>query len=144
MKTSSTRRRRGFTLIEVLLVLVILVILASLAVVNIISAQKSANLKAAKVQVQLFDDALQNYQLDVQSFPSTATGLQALVSQPADLQDSTKWAGPYLNKGTLPLDPWSKPYQYSYPGQHNTDRPDVWTVSPDGREIGNWSDEMKR
>ena len=55
MRPSARRRNRGFTLIEVLLVLVILVILASLATVNILSAQRSAKLKEAKIQVELLD-----------------------------------------------------------------------------------------
>lgn len=143
MKPSPPRRSRGFTLIEVLLVLVILVILASLAVVNILSAQRSANTKAAKIQVQLFDSVLQHYLLDVGSFPSTAAGLQALRTQPADLPDPTKWAGPYLDK-EIPLDPWNKPYEYSYPGQHNANKPDVWTVTPENQTIGNWEEKTTR
>ena len=86
MKPPASRRNRGFTLIEVLLVLVILVILASLATVNILSAQKSAHEKAAKVQVELFDGLLQHFQLDIGNYPSTASGLQALLNPPADLR----------------------------------------------------------
>ena len=68
-KLNTSCRKGGFTLIEVLLVLVILVILASLAVVNIISAKRATDLKAAKIQVQLFDSLLQHYQLDVGTYP---------------------------------------------------------------------------
>lgn len=142
MKPSPARRNRGFTLIEVLLVLVILVILASLATVNILAAQKSANMKAAKIQAELLDSELQRYQLDVQSFPSTAAGLEALQSPPPELQDQAKWQGPYLDKG-IPVDPWGKQYQYSYPGQHNQNKPDVWTVTPDNQQIGNWDEKAQ-
>ena len=35
-------------------------------------------------------------------------------------------------------DPWGKLYQYQYPGRHNPDGFDLWTISPDGETIGNW------
>jgi general secretion pathway protein G len=143
MKRSSSRRNRGFTLIEVLLVLVILVILASLAVVNLINVKKGADLKAAKVQIGLLSDALNHYQLDVGSFPSTQTGLQALVVKPSDIPDPDKWMGPYLNS-EIPVDPWNRPYQYEYPGKINQSSFDVSTVSPDNKVIGNWNEEVRR
>ena len=31
-----------------------------------------------------------------------------------------------------------QPYQYRYPGEENPDAFDLWTVTPDGRTIGNW------
>ena len=37
-------------------------------------------------------------------------------------------------------DPWGNLYQYQYPGRHNPDGFDLWTISPDGETIGNWDD----
>ncbi|MGO9108284.1 MAG: type II secretion system major pseudopilin GspG [Thermoguttaceae bacterium] len=138
MKRFRPRRNRGFTLIEVLLVLVILVILASLATVNILSSRKKAQLQQAKIQVELLDRALEHYILDVGTYPSS---LQGLRTRPADIPDPEKWAGPYLSK-EVPADPWDKPYQYLAGGGHNgTGKPDVWTVSPENKEIGNWEEQ---
>ena len=113
-ETSSSRRNRGFTLIEVLLVLVILVILASLAVVNILSAQKSAHVKAAKVQVELFDGLLQHTNWTSETIPSTASGLQALRTRRPISRIRTSGQGPYIDKG-YPLGPLEQPYQYVTP-----------------------------
>ena len=143
MKPVRRRRNSGFTLIEVLLVLVILVVLASLAVVNYMGATRRANINAAKVQVDLFSTALDTYQTGVGVYPSTAGGLQALRSPPADLQSPDKWDGPYLMKD-VPPDPWGKQYEYCCPGQHNPDRFDVWTTGPENQVIGNWSEEMHK
>jgi general secretion pathway protein G len=136
MKPTPRRRKHGFTLIEVLLVMVILVILASLVTVNLLSARKSANVRAAKIQVELLDRALDAYELDIGAYPSN---LQALRTPPADIPDPTKWKGPYLSK-EVPEDPWNKPYQYLQQGQHNLGKPDVWTVSPENQEISNWEE----
>ena len=137
------RRKSGFTLIEVLLVLVILVVLASLAVVAYGPIQRRANINAAKSQIGLFATPLQTYQLTVGSFPTTAQGLSALRAPPADLPNPQKWDGPYLGSD-VPLDPWGNAYQYVSPGSHNPDSYDVWTTGPDGSELGNWSQEMRR
>ncbi len=143
MKTSSSRRNRGFTLIEVLLVLVILVVLASLAVVAYGPLQRKSQINAAKVQVDLFATAIDAYQLSIGSYPSTQSNLGALRSPPGDLADQSKWDGPYLTKD-IPKDPWGQDYQYVTPGNHNRDSFDVWTVSPDGQQIGNWTMENSK
>ena len=142
MRSRNRRRNDGFTLIEVLLVLVILVILASFAVVQFTGVRKTANVQAAQTQVGLIDTAIQTYEASVNSYPSN---LQALLAQPSDLPDPSKWSGPYLNHA-IPPDPWGRPYKYAVPGSHNRDSYDVWSSGPDGvdgtpDDIGNWSKE---
>ncbi len=135
------RRRAAFTLMEVLLVLVILVILGSMSVTFISMAQKSALLKAAKSQIGLFDTPLAEYNLELNSYPTTAQGLDALRHPPTDLRSSAEWHV-FLSK-EVPLDPWKNPYQYQCPGQHNPETYDIWSFGPDGQngtadDIGNW------
>ncbi|MFZ5833317.1 MAG: type II secretion system major pseudopilin GspG [Planctomycetota bacterium] len=142
MKRSKTRCRRGFTLIEVLLVLVILVVLASMSVPLYQTYQRQANKNAAKSQIGLFDTALETFSMNTNSYPTTEQGLEALITPPADLPDPNKWEGPYI-KGEIPVDPWGNPYQYAYPGGRNPDSYDIWSLGPDmadGTEddIGNW------
>lgn len=138
-----SRRPSGFTLIEVLLVLTILVVIASLVAVNINTARRKARIDAAKSQVGMFKTPLQMYELAVGSYPTTAQGLEALRTAPADLPNPAKWDRPYLDS-PVPLDPWGNPYQYISPGTHNPDGYDVWSYGPDGvndteDDIGNWN-----
>ncbi len=133
------RNRRGFTLIEVMLVLVILVILASLAGVQIMSAQRSANIRAAKSQVGMFKTCIESYQLDLNQYP---TSLEALITSSGDSQGG-QWSGPYLDAKQVPLDPWRAEYRFASPGTQNPDSYDVWSMGPDGSDgteddIGNW------
>ena len=61
---------------------------------------------------------------------------------PASLEDllqKDKDGGPYLADRKDLLDPWGKKYQFDPKGPKNLGaKPDVWTVTPGGKTIGNW------
>lgn len=138
-------RRQGFTLVEVLLVLVILVVIASLAVTAYGPVRKQANVKAARAQIGVFESALGLFQVNIGDYPSTDQGLDSLREAPSDLNDPDAWAGPYLQKA-VPNDPWGQPYQYEYPGTHDENMPDIWSMGPDmtdgtDDDVGNWVEE---
>jgi len=130
MKSRRHRRRRGFTLMEVLLVLAILVVLGSMVTVGYMQIQKNANKDAAKGQIGLLEDAVQLYALNVGTCPTTQQGLLALREAPSDLKNAAKWAGPYLTE-ELPIDPWGAPYQYE---QLSADQFKIWSNGPDGQQ----------
>ncbi len=137
---SKRRRRVGFTLVEVLLVMVILVIIAALSIRSYGGAQRKAFVNAAKTQVQELASCVEQYNIDCRQYPQS---LDSLVQAPPDLPDPTRWGGPYLQKPTVPLDPWDQPYQYAYPSVHGLEGPDISSAGPDlqpGTEddIGNW------
>lgn len=137
MNRRGTRRpsRGGFTLIEVLLVLVILVVLGSLATVYIRGAREKALKDAASAQIDLFKKGLDMYDLDMNGYPTTSQGLQALVEPPSDLRNPDKWTNPYLDVSLkdgarmIPPDPWDNPYQYQLVDA-STYR--IWSFGPDG------------
>jgi len=116
-------RRRGFTLMEVLLVLVILVILGSMAGVFIRGAQKKARIDAATAQIGAFENAIKMFELNVMSYPAMNQGLDALRMDTGD----AGWTGPYLDR-EIPPDPWGNPYQYELIDQ---DTYRIWSWGPD-------------
>ncbi len=65
------KRKRGFTLVEVLLVLTILVILGSLVTVSIVQVQKSSNVKAARSQISMLEQAVNLYRVELGVLPET-------------------------------------------------------------------------
>ena len=128
MKTQKQRRRvTPFTLIEVVVVIVILVTLASVATPMYMNYIKKSKIATAKTQIKLLDDALQQYKLDVGTYPSDLQGLIENIDQ------SEKWDGPYI-KPRVPLDPWGGEYQYVYPGEHGEF--DIYSFGADGQEGG--------
>lgn len=147
MKTFTRRQnRRGFTLMELLLVMAILLLLLGLVASRFVGTQKKATANAAQAQIRLFKGALDQYALDMNGYPTTEQGLGALQEAPSDVENADKWSGPYL-EGELPKDPWQRDFQYAYPPTKNTDDfPDVWSLGPDGEDgseddIGNWPAE---
>jgi general secretion pathway protein G len=131
MTTKRRKSERGVTLIEMLVVIMIIGMIASLVAVNVIRQGESAKRTAARAQISTFMNALGIYKLDTGAYPSTTQGLQALREKVGDLPN---WAGPYLGK-EVPADPWGRPYEYKYPGDHGED-PDVISLGADGQPGG--------
>lgn len=80
----------------------------------------------ARSQMQALAKALSAYRVDVGSFPSSAEGLEALITKPAGAE---RWQGPYMER-RIPKDPWGRPYLYQSPGATNDF--DLWTLGKDG------------
>jgi general secretion pathway protein G len=118
------RYRSAFTLIEVLLVLAILVVVAGFVTFNVIGVADEANKKAAKVQIANLASFVNTYRLTVGSFPST---LDALYTQPSDLQDVSKWT--QLSAKPIPPDPWGRAYEFKIDGS----KFEIRSVGPDGQ-----------
>ena len=47
--------------------------------------------------------------------------------------NEAKWDGPYLKKA-VPPDPWGKPYNYRFPGEHGDY--DIYSYGKDGQPGG--------
>ena len=107
--------KKGFTLIEIMVVIIILGILASFVALNLTGQTEEARRTQARVQMETFKTALKLYKLDNGSYPSTEQGLQALVTPPEVGKLPRKWReGGYIDK--IPKDPWGNEYVYLSPG----------------------------
>jgi general secretion pathway protein G len=99
---------RGFTLLELLVVIVIIGLLAGLVAPRYFDTVAKSKVKVARAQMDSLEKALEQYRLEVGTFPTQEQGLDALMVQPAGV---SKWQGPYLKKA-VPMDPWGHPYIY--------------------------------
>jgi general secretion pathway protein G len=140
MRRTNRVNRGAFTLIELLLVLVILAVLAAVVVPKFTGRSEQAKLAAAKTDISMLDSALDLFEQDTGRYPSSDEGLGALVNGGS----IPNWHGPYIKRG-VPNDPWGNQYVYRYPGQHNTNGPDLFSMGPDGREgnddVTNWTQQ---
>jgi general secretion pathway protein G len=113
-KSGRILSKGGFTLIELLVVIVIIGLLAALVGPKVIGKTDQAREKAAKAQIELLGQALDQFSLDNGRYPSTSEGLNALLTNPG----FDTWDGPYLKKRIIPKDPWGEPYKYTSPGSN--------------------------
>lgn len=126
--------KKGFTLVELLVVMVIIGLLAALVGPRLFPKLGKGKQAAAKAQIELLGQALDQYRLDVGTYPTTEQGLNALITNPG----VDKWDGSYLKKG-LPVDPWGKPYVYQQPGSHG--EYDLLSYGRDGKPGGEGEDK---
>ncbi len=132
------KKKRGFTLIEIMVVVVIIGMLATLILPKVLGRQDEAFIAKAKSDIRAMSSASKLYKLDNFKYPA---GLNDLVT------GGTKGRG-YLDK--VPKDPWGNAYQYANPGSHLEF--DIWSLGADGTaggtdvglDIGNWNmDEIR-
>ncbi len=123
-------RERGFSLIELIVVLVILGLLATVVGPQVMKRLAQGKAEIAKLQVDQLEGAIGLFRFDVGRYPSSTEGLEALI------RDSgiENWSGPYLEKSTVPKDPWGREYEYRSPGQHGDF--DLWSHGADGTTGG--------
>ncbi len=127
--------RRGFTLIELMVVIVVLGLLVGLVAPRIIGRVSEARSTTARTQIELLGVALDSYRLDSGSYPTTEQGLAALQAKPTRPPAPLNWRGPYLRKD-LPADPWGRPYIYRSPSQKNASGYELTSYGRDGQPGG--------
>ena len=128
-KFSPQRLKRGFTLVEILIVLALLGIVAGLAMSNLGEIFGGGKVKAAQTWVNSTGEAYVNsYLAMVGDYPKSLS----------DLQNPPNGVPPFVKRASDLQDPWGKNYTYQYPGTRNTGSFDLSTTAPDGSVLGNW------
>jgi general secretion pathway protein G len=149
---ASTRRRRGFTLIEILLVLAILLMLATVAIVALSGTREGAKIDTTRLLIQEVENALETYNMHMSRYPTEEEGgLNALLTKPAfeDEKLAERWRGPYLK--SEPRDSWARPLHYTLAEAGSTETTPgakpfrLSSDGPDGQEgtaddIRNWTE----
>ncbi len=133
-RLSRVRAQRGFTLVEMLVVITIIGLIMSLVGPRVLNYLGESKVKAAKIQIQSFTSALDLFYLDAGRYPTGSEGLIVLVKPASGL---AAWNGPYLKGGTVPNDPWGKPYIYRSPGERSAY--EIISYGADGQEGGTGS-----
>lgn len=135
----------GFTLVEIMVVVVIIGLLAAFIVPRVMGRVDDARITKTQADLQTLETALSMYRLDTARFPTTAQGLNALVSKPDDPSLRNWKSGGYIAR--VAKDPWGNEYRYRYPGTRGREY-DLYSLGPDGLEgsaggsdddLGNWN-----
>ena len=107
------RNRRGFTLIEIIVVVMIITVLATLIAPKLLGRVGSAKQAAARVGAATIATSLKLYTLDMGlSAPSDDFELELLL---LSADDGGGPSGPYLERADNLIDPWGNPYEFELP-----------------------------
>ena len=114
--THSPHMRRGFSLVEVMVVVVIIGILAGAVALQVSDYTSDARQARAESDIATIVDAIETYRLKEGRYPSNSEGLDNLSIKTQN-------------------DPWGNAYGYNKPGQGDAAF-EVFTLGADGREGG--------
>jgi general secretion pathway protein G len=131
LKRYARRAQNGFTLIEMLVVITIIGLIMALVGPRVLNYLSDSKVKAAKIQIESFTNALDLYFMDTSRYPSTSQGLTMLMRPSENIAG---WNGPYLKGKTVPKDPWGHPYVYRAPGPNEPYQ--IRSYGADGQEGG--------
>ena len=127
------RRRKAFTIIELVAVAMIIALLAVFVVPRAFKGLGKAKHDIARGKMGIVEGALARFHYDCGRFPTDAEGLEALLAAPPDVED--KWGGPYCKRSDL-NDPWNRPFIYVANGAVNIGSFDLISLGADGAEGG--------
>jgi len=118
------RAQMGMTLIEIMVVITILGLIASVVGVAVLKQLDKAKVSTTCTQIANIANALKLYKIEFGDYPDTSEGLEVLIKEGK------------LEGNVVPRDPWGREFIYVYPGTHNPDSFDLYSLGADGREGG--------
>lgn len=123
------KSKKGFTLVEIMIVLAILGSIFALLAGRFAGARDKAKIKEANIQMGQIANGLSQYNLDCSKYPQSLDGLKK-----AD--DCKSWGPNAYYQGKL-VDPWNNPYVYEITGSEFT----LKTLGKDKKEGGSGFDK---
>jgi general secretion pathway protein G len=128
------RKRKAFTLVELLVVVLIITMLAAFVAPRMFSGIGKTKADLTHAKMAIIENALARFYIDCGRYPDDSEGLEVLVLPPSDIEEG-KWNGPYLKRSDL-VDLWGNPYIYVAEGEYNPGSFDLISLGADGVDGG--------
>ena len=103
--------KKGFTLVELLIVIIIIAVLAAIAIPKFSNSSQRSKESSLRANLKLVRNAIDLFRADTGAFPATMAGLTAPTTAGLSAAAATctiaatDWRGPYLQ--AVPVDPVS-------------------------------------
>jgi len=111
--------KKGFSLIELMIVIVILGLLAAMVMPSLTGKGEEAKRKLTCVEMKsIYNGALDMFKIDNGSYPSTQEGLKALAKNPNQEKYPNYSTNGYFKDNKLPKDSWGHDFIYINNGEH--------------------------
>ena len=127
-------RRRGFTLVEIMVVVIVLAILAAVVLPNVTGRTDEAKVAKSQADLALFGNLIESFKLDMGRYPTEEEGLEVMRTPPST-EDAERWRGPYSNR-PIPKDPWKREYHYLSPAPDGITEYGIESYGADGEPGG--------
>lgn len=121
MSRMVSRKHKGFTLIEMLIVIVVIAILALIVIPRLLGAGRKAKEATLRGDLHQIRNAIQQFEADCGDYPAAAADLQTSPAAGSTggtgvMLDVTGWQGPYLRTpdDNLPVDPFTQAVDWTY------------------------------
>lgn len=134
VRTGDKKRRfwrRGFSLVELMVVIVIVGLLAGAATVAVRSYLIRGKQGVARMELSKICQAIDTFYAEYDRYPTNDEGLESLATPSEEFTDGLL--------SQLPDDPWGNPYEYLNPGREAPY--EVICYGADGREGGEGADK---
>ena len=144
MSRLASRKSKGFTLIEMLIVIVVIAILALIVIPRLLGAGRKAKEASLKGDLHQLRNAIQQFEADCGDYPAA---LDDLMTKPTDTAggsgldlDLTAWQGPYLRTadGTIPVDPFTGAADWTYDAATGEVHSAATLAALDGTNYTDW------
>ena len=132
------RKRKAFTLVELLVVVLIITMLASFVAPKMYKVINRSKADLTRANMANIESALARFYIDCGRYPDDSEELEVLVLPPSDMEEG-KWNGPYLKRSDL-LDKWGNPYIYVAEGEYNPGSFDLVSLGADAMDGGEGDD----
>lgn len=134
------RNRKGFTLLEMVIVLGIIGLIIGGAIGVMGKVGEGAAIQRVKGDFNSLGSVLKMYKINNGFYPSTAQGLKALVSRPGGAPVPKSWT---QLADSVPIDPWGNEYMYKFPGSKVATEFELVTKGKDG-QLGTEDDKSSQ
>jgi prepilin-type N-terminal cleavage/methylation domain-containing protein len=119
-----TRSKRGFTLIEMLIVIVVIAILAMIVIPRLMGATRKSKEASLRADLKQIRDGIEQFEANTAAWPPALSDIMAVggggISSGSDGRgisvDRSAYTGPYLitGDGNLPKDPFTDAVDWNY------------------------------
>jgi general secretion pathway protein G len=109
-KRRTRKRKKAFTMVELMAMLIIIGLLATLVVTRVATKIDQARVTTTKANLKSLHAAVNQFKMDTGRFPSEDIGLIELIEQPSDVINYEP--GGYLETTDIPKDAWGQDFIY--------------------------------
>lgn len=121
--------KKGYSLMEIVIVIAVIGILVGVVGPNIFSALNKAKYSKTEQTLRITKQAITSFYTDTYTYPQT---LQDLVRRPANVQ---KWFGPYFegkDEDYIPRDGWDNEVYYRLVDPKSSKPYELYSYGPNG------------